>query len=137
MSPLDLTVWLPKYLHDKWDDHPRGVAIRTVVPDGPAVVAVDPARLAQVIDTLVDNGFKHGMNFTLVTVTVARRDRDILLTVVNEGTNIPEAERGRVFEQPGRALTKAAEIVRSLGGKIAALPQRGGARIAILLPACA
>lgn len=135
MPPLDLTTWLPAYLREKWHEHPRDLSLSVVVPDGPAVVAADPARLAQVIDIVVDNGFRHGGTLTPVVVTVTRRGGDILLTVVNEGNNIPEAERGRVFATPGRGLTTAAEIVRSLGGKIAALPQRGGARIAILLPA--
>lgn len=135
MPPLDLTTWLPAYLREKWHDHPRDLSLTVVVPDGPALVAADAGQLAQVIDIVVDNGFRHGRTLTPVIVTVTRRGSDILLTVVNEGANIPEAERGRVFEQPGRGLTTAAHIVRSLGGKIVALPQRGGARIAILLPA--
>lgn len=58
-----------------------------------------------------------------------------MLTVGNLGRNIPEADRGRVFATPGRGLTVAAEIVRSFGGKVSALPHRGGARVAIVLPA--
>lgn len=135
MQPLDLTAWLPAYLREKWHDHPRDLSISVVVPDGPALVAADPVQLAQVIDIIVDNAFRYGATLTPVNVTVARRGSDILLTVVNEGANIPEADRGRVFDQPGRGLTTAAGIVRSFGGKIVALPQRGGARIAILLPA--
>lgn len=137
MPTLDLTAWMPAYLREKWHDHPRGASLVTAVPDGPAFVVAEPTRLAQVIDIVVDNAFKHGRTATPVTVTIARRGMDILLTVVNEGTNIPEAERGQVFEQPGRGLATAAGIVRSFGGKIVALPQRGGARIAILLPSVA
>jgi signal transduction histidine kinase len=135
VKPLDLTAWLPEYLRDTWHRHPRGASIRTVVPDGPAAVAADPEWFGQVIDFVIDNACRYGATLAPVTVTVARRGSDIVVTVVNEGVNIPEAERGRVFQQPGRGLTLAAYIVRSLGGKIAALPQKGGARIAILLPA--
>lgn len=130
-TPLDLSTWLPAHVATQ----SRGALLRVVVPDSPAPVAVDPERFGQVLDIIIDNAFRYGTPGTPVIVTVARRGSDIVLTVENEGQNIPEADRGRVFAQPGRGLTAAAEIVRSFGCKIVALPHRTGARIAILLPA--
>jgi signal transduction histidine kinase len=135
VEPLNLTAWLPEHFNELWHDHPRLCSISVVAPDGPALVNVDPAAFATAIDAVVDNAFKHGCLGTRVIVTVVRRGGNIVLTVVNDGTNIPEADRGRVFATPGRGLTTAAGIVRSFGGKIAALPQDRGARIAIVLPA--
>ena len=134
-TPLDLTAWLPAHFAALWHDHPRGFSISVVVPAGPAVVNVDPAAFATAIDAIVDNAFRYGATLTPVVVAVFRRGGDILLTVENLGRNIPETDRGRVFQQPGRGLTTAAEIVRSFGGKIAAMPHEVGARIAVLLPA--
>jgi K+-sensing histidine kinase KdpD len=134
LEPLDLTTWLPAHFDALWSGHPRGYSISVVVPDGPTVIAVEPAAFGQAIDNVVDNAFKYGSLATPVVVTVAVRGGSVVLSVENLGTNIPEAGRGRVFEQPGRGLTVAAEIIGGFGGKIAALPHRDGARIAIVLP---
>jgi len=148
-QPVDLTTWLPKHFAEKWHDHPRELSIRVVAPDHPTVVAVHPPLFAQAVDNVVDNSFKHGMNFTLVTVTVARRGESVVITVDDMGPGIPEADRGRVFEPfyrspdarrggiegTGLGLSVTARIVRAFGGKVSALPHQGGARIAIVLPA--
>jgi len=148
-EPLDLTAWLPAHLNGLWADHPRGASIRVVVPAGPAVVAANPSLLGQAVDNVVDNSFKHGGLGVTVTVTVSVRSESVVLTVDDNGRGIPEAERGRVFEPffrsedarrqgndgTGLGLSVTARIVRAFGGKVTALPHRGGARIAIVLPA--
>ena len=97
----------------------------------------------------MDNSFKHGGHGVAVAVSV--RGGDIVLTVDDTGPGIPEGERGRVFEPffrsedarrrgndgAGLGWSVTARIVRAFGGKVSALPHRGGARIAILLPAAA
>lgn len=133
MQPIDLATWLRDHFQTRWAGDLRGnrIAVEGV---GPIVVTVEPEMFGVALDTLIENAFKYGIDGTPVLVSISRRASNILITVVNHGTNIPEAERGRVFEQPGRGLTRVAEIIRSFGGKISALPQRGGARIAIVLP---
>ncbi len=80
----------------------RGVRIEAAgVAD--AVVAVDPERMAQVMDNLLSNAIKFSKPGGTVTVTVARRAPWLRITVEDRGEGIPEAFRARIFERFSQA----------------------------------
>lgn len=94
--------------------HARGpVAVDRVeirVPDEAAVAHVDPARFRQVVANLVDNALRHGPDDEPVTVSAARRDGALHLTVADTGPGIPAEDATRIFERfargdSGRATT--------------------------------
>lgn len=57
------------------------------------------SMLAELISNLVDNALRYTPPGGIVTVTLARRQDDIILTVEDNGPGIAEAEREHVFER--------------------------------------
>jgi len=84
-------------------DHHLVVAIDERLPP----VSVDAASITEAIYILLDNASKYAPVGTTITVAASRGDdRDVRITVVDEGPGIPAELRERVFEKffrvPGR-----------------------------------
>ena len=58
----------------------------------------DPARLRQVFANLLQNAIQHGADATPINVTVRGHEKEVLLTVRNQGPPIPESKRKHIFE---------------------------------------
>ncbi len=94
-------------------------------------VLADPRRTSQVLSNLIANASKYSPASTEITVSTARADGFIQVTVADQGPGIPEDERGRLF-QPffrsrevreaaggvGLGLTICRAIVQAQGGDI-------------------
>jgi signal transduction histidine kinase len=93
----------------------------------------DESRIKQVLSNLIENAIYHGNAESAVTVSLRGDDRQVVLTVHNEGAPIPERERERIFEplitapetsspltskHLGLGLYIARQIVRAHGGTI-------------------
>jgi len=107
----------------------------------PALVAVDPIRLAQAIANLIVNALDHGQgDIHLVLRTTPGRVR---IEVCDSGPGLPEplrvliarprAGRGR----RGRGLAITAAIAERVGGSLVVAPAARGARMVLDLPAAA
>ncbi len=107
----------------------------------PALVAVDPIRLAQAIANLIVNALDHGQgDIHLVLRTTPGRVR---IEVCDSGPGLPEplgvliarprAGRGR----RGRGLAITAAIAERAGGRLVVAPTARGARMVLDLPAVA
>jgi CheY-like chemotaxis protein len=119
-------------------------------PDLPMVLG-DPDRLQQVLWNLLSNGIKFTPRGGRVTVTVARRDGDVLITVADTGAGIKPEFLPHVFERFRQAesstnrayggLGLGLAIVRSLvalhGGTVEAHSdgEGKGATFTVVLPA--
>jgi signal transduction histidine kinase len=84
-------------------DHHLVVAIDDRLPP----VSVDAASITEAIYILLDNASKYAPVGTTITVAASRADdREVRITVVDEGAGIPAELRERVFEKffrvPGR-----------------------------------
>ena len=97
-----------------------------VEPDLP-LVRCDAVLLAQMLDNLVDNAFKHGGNGQPVDIVAAREGERLMLSVLDRGPGVPPAWRERVFDvfervdqpgdaTPGNATPGAERIVRRGAG---------------------
>ncbi len=113
-----------------------------VEPDVPTL-AVDPGLMNQVLVNLLDNASRHGPPTGTVTVTVARRGPEVVLSVDDEGPGVPEDQREAVFNRftqfdtggrSGLGLTIARTFVEAHGGRVwcEAAPG-GGARFSLTL----
>jgi signal transduction histidine kinase len=119
----------------------------------PLTVDGDPDALRRVLVNLVDNAIRYAE--TAVTVTVQAGDRKggpvAIVTVVDDGPGIPEAERSRVFDRfyrlqesrsretggTGLGLPIVRDIVRNHGGRVRLADRadgRHGLRAVVLLP---
>jgi signal transduction histidine kinase len=119
----------------------------------PVTVAGDPDALQRVVINLVDNAVRHAEHQVLVNVDAApRRGGNMaVLSVVDDGPGIPEAERSKVFDRfyrlhesrsretggTGLGLPIVRDIVRNHGGRIRLtdrLDNRPGLRAVVVLP---
>lgn len=80
-----------------------GTPIVVEEPDEPVVVAVDRARLDQLVENLVDNAIKYGDPSRPPRVRLSIADGEARIEVIDAGIGIPAAERGQVFERFFRA----------------------------------
>jgi len=118
--------------------------------DTPARVIGDEARLRQVMDNLLDNVRVHTPAEKPVRVTVEAGDPEVVVSVTDEGPGLSPEVADRLFERfyrgdparsretggAGLGLPIAAAIVEAHGGSVtASMPDGGGARFEIHLPA--
>ena len=108
----------------------------------------DAGQLARVVRNLLDNAVRHANS--RVIVALVEDGPTLTLTVDDDGTGIPEDQRGQVFERfarldeartrreggAGLGLAITHEIVERHGGTIAVdASDYGGARFVVRLPA--
>lgn len=115
---------------------PRGLSIdMTPVIDqaaSGAMVEGDPARLAQVLHNLIDNALSFSPDGGQVRLAVETRDREVRISVIDEGPGVPAENRSDVFtrfysQRPeaedfgrhsGLGLSIVASIIAAHGGRI-------------------
>jgi signal transduction histidine kinase len=105
-------------------------------------VWVDPDKMGQVLDNLIENALKHGDG--TVTVTVRQDPDGLVLSVADQGPGIPPGRAHRIFGRfwkgsdrggTGLGLYVVNGIVEGHGGRIALVPPpEGGARFVVVLP---
>lgn len=76
----------------------KGRELKLSAPEG-IEVSGDRTQLGQLVSVLVDNAIEHSSGEGAVEVSLARQHRSAVLSVSNSGPEIPEAERGLMFER--------------------------------------
>jgi signal transduction histidine kinase len=115
--------------------------VRVVLRPGAdtAVVRADALRVAQATANVVANAIEHGGGTVEVRTRVIEDRVRVEVSDGGGGLPAPVAEltrRARDGRGPrGRGLAIAEDAVAGFGGRLAALPATGGARVAIELPA--
>jgi heavy metal sensor kinase len=130
--------------------HRPAAAERDVRLEGSAsgVARLDPLRVRQVLDNLLDNAIRHAPRGGLVRVRADRRDGAVRIGVEDGGDGFPPALLPRVFEPfvrgpsddgsrgAGLGLAIVRAVAEAHGGTVRAENvQAGGARIVVTLPA--
>jgi len=105
-------------------------------------VWVDPDKMGQVIDNLIENALRHGDG--TITVTLRRDPDGVVMSVADQGPGIPPGRAHRIFGRfwkgsdrggTGLGLYVVNGIVEAHGGRIALVPPpEGGARFVVVLP---
>jgi|GEM_PF-6519574 len=130
---------------------------RSLHPDHPLetetvkiTAQVDPVRLEQLLDNLLDNAAKYCPPGTPIELTLADEGGQAVLAVADRGHGLPEADLEHVFtryfrapQHPARRYTGlglglflARQIAELHGGDISASNRPGGGlRVAVRLPA--
>lgn len=120
--------------------------------DDPALVLGDEQQLTQVVANLLTNARSHTPPGAPVSVEVARHDATIRLSVLDNGSGLPEKHLPHVFDRfyrvdssrarrsggAGLGLAIVAAIVSAHGGTVVVINEPGhGARFTVTLPAAA
>jgi len=122
-----------------------GSRIKVVAPD--EQVRLDPVRIRQAVQNLLDNAIRHGSGREPILVTAQRDDGVVRIEVEDGGPGFPPPVLDRAFEQfsrgspsadgePGAGLGLA--IVRAVaeahgGHATAANSKTGGARVVLVV----
>ncbi len=79
------------------------------------IVEADPDLLRQAVQNLVSNAVKYNVEGGLIRFELEARNREVLLTVSNTGTPIPEADRERIFHRFYRVDQSRSSVVPGSG----------------------
>ena len=116
-----------------------------VGPDPKAIMNVDPARLDQIVNALLDNGVKFGSGELLLSLNqVAEPAPHLRIEVSDQGQGVPQDLRDKVFESFvrdrhategfGVGLTLARAVAEGLGGSLELSESTVGAHFVALVP---
>jgi PAS domain S-box-containing protein len=94
-----------KYTLDTFETQARGKKIELTSTLGAEIPSLraNPIRIRQLLDNLVGNAIKYTPDQGKVHVSIAARDRQIILEVQDSGPGIPQNEQNRIFEKFYRA----------------------------------
>jgi K+-sensing histidine kinase KdpD len=129
----------------------RGQSLDVDVPDDLPPIVGDGPRLVQVFVNLLANANKFGPDGSPVRIAARVEGHEIVVTVDDAGTGVPESERGSIFERFYRSSDQEPEprglglglwIVKSIverhGGRVgAARTEDGLSRLVVALPVAA
>jgi heavy metal sensor kinase len=111
---------------------------------------VDPDRIRQAVDNLLDNAIRHAAPSTVVTVHAGQQSGNVVIEVIDHGSGFPPEFLPHAFERFSRAdsarsrsgggtglgLAIVQSIARAHGGRaVATNSPGGGASVRIELPA--
>jgi signal transduction histidine kinase len=92
-----------------------GVTLHADFLDEPIFVQGDAQRLGQACDNLISNAIKFTPRGGVVTITVRETEKHAVISIVDTGMGIPEAELDQLFERFFRASTATRAAVPGVG----------------------
>lgn len=110
----------------------KGQALTARLEAAPRDVLVDPLKITQVLENLIDNAIKYTPKEASITVSSELRDREIELCVADNGPGIPAEDLPHLFERfyrvdkgrsrekggTGLGLSIVKHIVQLHGGRV-------------------
>ena len=112
-------------------------------------VDIDPDRIVQVLDNVMNNAIKYSPEGGTITCTMRIEDNQVIIIVKDEGIGIPEEDLAHIFDRfyrvdrarsramggTGLGLAISSEVIEQHGGKIwAESINRNGTTFYIALP---
>jgi len=92
-------------------------------PDEPAMALGDTDMLHQIVTALLDNAHKYSPADQPITVTVAQANGQVTLTVADQGSGIPVADREHIFERFYRVDASRSSKIEGSGLGLAIVSQ--------------
>jgi two-component system sensor histidine kinase KdpD len=113
--------------------------IEVHIPETASLLYVDPVLIEQVLVNILDNAAKHSPAGGRIEVAAALEGDEVCVRVIDEGPGIPADARETVFDVfyrvragdqqtagTGLGLSICRGLIEAHGGRIEALPGRGG-----------
>jgi len=69
------------------------------VPEGPTIVVGDESKIRTVLDNLLENAVNYSPKGSRVSIEVSDRDKEVVISVIDEGIGIPATQLERIFER--------------------------------------
>jgi PAS domain S-box-containing protein len=69
------------------------------VPERPTIVVGDKSKIQTVLDNLLENAVNYSPKGSRVSIEVSDRDKEIVISVIDEGIGIPATQLERIFER--------------------------------------
>lgn len=93
---------------------------------------IDPDRLMQVIDNILNNAIKYSPNGGTIKVSIRTTDHNVIFSISDQGQGIPKKDRMKIFNRfyrverarsrmkggTGLGLAISKEVIEALGGHI-------------------
>ena len=121
-----------------------GIALKVTVADDMPLLAIDPARIRELISNLVTNALRHTPRDGIVELSAERADNGAAVSARDTGQGIPPDQLDRIFDRfyrspdspgSGLGLPIARSLVDAHGGSMTATSQPGlGTIIRFTLP---
>jgi len=121
-----------------------GIFLKVTVADDMPLLAIDPARIREVISNLVTNALRHTPRDGIVELSAERADNGAAVSARDTGQGIPPDQLDRIFDRfyrspdspgSGLGLPIARSLVDAHGGSMTATSQPGlGTIIRFTLP---
>jgi PAS domain S-box-containing protein len=135
-------------LVERFDGMIAAGRVQVVARDDLPTVVADPDRLERVVATLLSNAFKYSGSDAPVTIQLAWRHGQLLVSVSDQGPGIPEPQLAALFQPPrrggsadapqanlGLGLYIARMLVEAHGGRIWVESEEGrGSTFSFTLP---
>lgn len=124
------------------------LSLSVIAEPGDDIVRLDPMRITQVLENLLDNATKHARGATALIVRITPLDSGVQCVVEDNGCGIPEADLPHIFERfyrvdkgrsrdrggTGLGLSIVKHIIQQHGGSIVAHSVVGqGSKLGFLL----
>ncbi len=102
------TVSLPDLIHEEVSQltaaaKARGITIRTHVPVDFLVMQLDETKIRQVIMNFIDNAIFYSNSGGDILITLSENDKQVILTVEDNGIGVPPKEQASLFTKFFRA----------------------------------
>jgi PAS domain S-box-containing protein len=94
--------------------HPHHLIVTEKASKLPSV-RMDPRRIRQVLDNLIDNACKYSADGTKVKISVSRKGDDILIGVSDQGIGIAEEDLEKIFDPMYRIKHENSEKIPGIG----------------------
>lgn len=122
----------------------QGVMLELATDEDPPLLQVDPVRIREVLENLLNNALRHAADRGRITLRAASIDGYAQLTVADDGAGVAPEDLPHIFERfykgdgsagSGLGLTIAKDLVEAHGGTISAESQPGhGTTVRVRLP---
>lgn len=131
------------------DDEHKRYTIKREFTKKDLWVEVDPDKMTQVIDNIMNNAIKYSPDGGVITVRLVESNNHVILSISDQGLGIPRKDLSHVFERfyrvdkarsrkqggTGLGLAISKEVIEALHGKIWVDSQEGkGSTFYISLP---
>jgi two-component system phosphate regulon sensor histidine kinase PhoR len=94
----------------------------------------DPVHIANILDNLIENALKYSGASVRIEVSLSRREREVCLSVADNGIGIPVGEQGRVFDKFYRGSNLPDKAIPGIGlglSYVKLITEAHGGRVAL------